>query len=247
MRYAFGKELAVVAPVHDFQNLIAAALEGNMEMGCEMAAMFYELNHIVRQQVRFARRDAVAHLARNHVERSKQVDKCLTSSAPEIADIDARQHDLFRPLIDCLLRHLHRALDTAAAALTSRHGDGAVCAVIVAAVLHFEETAGAVVTRIVGMKSEPFFGESSVGLRQVRNGYLAWVRSIVSQGFYCCHNARYEVLVVGSYYIIHTRYRCHFFWTELRITTRYNQRCIRIFAMQTANSLTPFLISDIRY
>jgi hypothetical protein len=88
-----GKDVAGVAPVHQTQHLVVAALQGNVEMGHEGAAVGAVVDEGVVDEVGLERTDAEALDALHLVERLDQVDEFLTRRAAEVADVDARQYD----------------------------------------------------------------------------------------------------------------------------------------------------------
>ena len=68
-----------------------------MKMRSETSAACHEIDRLVRDQVRFDGGDTVAYDPFHLVEGADQVDKRLPGALPEVADVDACQHDLFSP------------------------------------------------------------------------------------------------------------------------------------------------------
>ena len=66
-------------------------------MRSETSAACHEIDRLVRDQVRFDGGDTVAYDPFHLVEGADQVDKRLPGALPEVADVDACQHDLFPP------------------------------------------------------------------------------------------------------------------------------------------------------
>ena len=128
-----------------------------MEMGGETLATRHEIDRLVRDQVRFDGGDAVAHDPFHLVERPDQVDKRLPGTLPEVADVDACQHDLFPPARGHLFGLLHHAGDRPVAATSAGERDRTVGAEIVASVLHFQEMTRTVVRRAGGGEGTDIF------------------------------------------------------------------------------------------
>ena len=70
----------------------------NMKMRSETSAACHEIDRLVRDQVRFDGGDTVAYDPFHLVEGADQVDKRFPGALPEVADVDACQHDLFSPV-----------------------------------------------------------------------------------------------------------------------------------------------------
>ena len=69
-------------------------------MRSETSAACHEIDRLVRDQVRFDGGDTVAYDPFHLVEGADQVDKRFPGALPEVADVDACQHDLFSPVCD---------------------------------------------------------------------------------------------------------------------------------------------------
>ena len=63
--------------VHQAQHLIAATLQGYMEMGHKSPAAGTERNHVVCQQIRLNTADAIAVDSLYRIQCPEQVDKTL--------------------------------------------------------------------------------------------------------------------------------------------------------------------------
>ena len=134
-----GKQLGVVVPVHQLQHRVAAALQGNVEMRHKRPALRTEGDQLVRKQVGLQRTDPVAADALHSVECLHQVDEPFTRGLAEIADVHTRQHDLLASLPGSLLSLCHERGDGRIPREASGVWYRAVCAEIVAAVLHLQE------------------------------------------------------------------------------------------------------------
>ena len=101
---------------------------------------------LVRQEVRFDRRNAVALDALDVVEVLEEGEEGLVAILAELAYVDAGEYNLLSA-VGCRLAGADDSLaDRGAAAMATGEGDSAVGAIVVAAVLHLEEGASAVVT-----------------------------------------------------------------------------------------------------
>ena len=146
------EECRVVAPVHQSQHLVAARLQGHMEVWHEGAARGTELQYLVGQQVGFDAADAIAFDALHPVQCAYEVGKRLPRGASEVADVHARQHDFLSALPGNVLGLCHQRGHRAVAATSPCEGYGAIGAEIVAPVLHLQEVSRAVATGARGHK-----------------------------------------------------------------------------------------------
>ena len=95
--YLLCKELRVVATMHEAQHFVTSALQGNMKVRHEGAALAAEPDDFLCEQVWLYAADAVALDAFHLVEGTKQVDERLASCLTEVPDVDAGQHDFLAP------------------------------------------------------------------------------------------------------------------------------------------------------
>ena len=141
---ASGEEPGVVAAAHEVQHFIAARLQGYVEVGREMFRCGDEVDDFVGQQVGLYRGDAVPVDAFDLFEFLDELKKGLARRLAEVADVHARQDNLVSSLACHAACLLHEVGDAAVAAAPTGKRYRAIGAEIVAAVLHFEEIAGAV-------------------------------------------------------------------------------------------------------
>ena len=139
--YLVGKELGVVASVHEAEHFVAAALQGDVEVRHEGAAFGTEAEDFLREQIRLDAADAVALDAFHAVEGTQQVDEALARRLAEVADVDSGQHDFLSSLPGCFFCLAYERGDASVAAAAPGVGYGAVGAEVVAAVLNLEEEA----------------------------------------------------------------------------------------------------------
>ena len=89
---------SVVTTAHEFQYIVASALQRDMEMGSEMFAMCHKIDRFVCDQIRFDGRDAVADDPFHLVECPDQIDKRLPGTLPEVPILTPVNTISFPPL-----------------------------------------------------------------------------------------------------------------------------------------------------
>lgn len=142
--YFGAKECCVVAAVHELEYLVAAALQWYMEVWHEGSALGAEPDDVWCEEVGFDAGDAVALYALDLIECLEEIEEGFACGASEVADVDAGDDYLFGALVGGVGGLLYHGGYAAVAAASAGYGYGAVCAVVVAAVLYFEEVACAV-------------------------------------------------------------------------------------------------------
>ena len=118
-----------------------------MEVRGEPFAGGYEVDGLVRNEVRLDGRNTVTHDTFHFVECTNQVDESLACRLAEVADIDSGQHDFlstFGSYLPCLLHHTG---DCAVAASSAGKRNGTIGAEVIASVLYFQEMTRTVVCR----------------------------------------------------------------------------------------------------
>ena len=149
----FGKEVAGVPPAHEAEHVVAAGLEGNVEVGHEVAGRSDESNDVVRQEIGFYGRDSVTGDVVQLVQFAEEGEEVLAGMPAEVSGIDPREDDFADALRCGFLHSLENLGDRGGTAGASGVWDGAVGAEVVAAVLYFEETPGAVAKRQGGVET----------------------------------------------------------------------------------------------
>ena len=147
-----GKERRVVAPAHETQYLVAAALQGNVEMGHELPARGHEVYHVVAYQIGLQARHPVTLDALHAVQGAEQIDETLSRGLAEVAYVDAREHYLLAAFGRHFPGLLLQGADRGVAAPAAGQRDGAVGAEVVAAVLHLEKIARPAAAAATGRK-----------------------------------------------------------------------------------------------
>ena len=101
------EQCPVVPTVHQPQDLVAAALQRDMEMWHKRSAMGAIIDKRIVEKVGFETTDAKTPDAFNLIERPNQVDKTLTSSSSEVAYIHSGKYNFLSALTGSLfgLRH----------------------------------------------------------------------------------------------------------------------------------------------
>ena len=133
-----------------------------MEMVLEFRGRSAEADDFVGEQVGLDRRDAVALDPLHRLESPQQIDETLSRRAPEIAGIHPRHHDFPLSGGGDAVRLVHQHGDGRIAACAAGIVDGAVGALVVAAVLHLEESPRTVAARESREKAGQLLGGATV-------------------------------------------------------------------------------------
>ena len=115
-----------------------------MEMRHEAARLRNKVYDFVGEKIGLNRRNAVAFNSVDAVESLAEVEEGLVAPLSEITDIDACNDNLLATLGGGAARLLHNIGNRARTGAPARFGYGAICAPVIAAVLHFEKISGAV-------------------------------------------------------------------------------------------------------
>ena len=151
--YLISKQLAVIMPMHQFQHCVTSALQRNMEMRHERTALCTIGYQLLTDQVGLQTADTIALNALNHIEPFHQVQKLLTSSLSEIADIHASQHNLLAALSCSLFSLFDQRLNRRVPAKPARVRYSTIGTEIVASILNFQEIPGSITPRTAWRKA----------------------------------------------------------------------------------------------
>ena len=97
--------------MHQSEHLVTAALERNMEVGHKGTALCTEVDKLVREQVWLHAADAITLNALHAVKGFHQVEEALAGGLAEVADINAREHNLLSSLFSSLTRLADKGSD----------------------------------------------------------------------------------------------------------------------------------------
>ena len=233
-----GKQLAVVVAMHQSEHGVAATLQGDVEMGHKGTTLMRTIvDEFVAEQVGFEAADAVATDTLNGIEGSDQVDEALASGLAEVTDIDARQHNLLATLFDGLPRLIDQRGDGGIATEPTSLGDGAVGAVIVTAVLHLQEIAGAVATRTTGGKRRDVLGLLYIV------GHTALACPATAP---CIREELQQVgFLVGAQHQVNTFYLTDSLGLQLRIAARHHHKGTRMLTHHSVNGLATLVVGHL--
>ena len=224
-----GKQLAVVMTAHQLEHGVAARLQRNMEMRHKALRPRNERNDFIGQQVGFNRRNAVAFNAFHLIESLYQIKESFIGSLTEVTDIDAGNHDFltaFGCRSACLL---HKVGNTAATATATCPGNSTIAAIVVAAVLHFQEITGTVAPR--AGRDKPLH----VLQRRNLHHRLAFGKPAVE----IVDNLLFLVI---AHHNVNTVDSCHLLAFQLSIAAGHDYYRFRIFRSQPPDFLTAFLV-----
>ena len=155
--HAAAKERRVVASAHQLEDGVAAALQRDMEVRHEAAAGGYELDDLIRDEVRLDGGNTVARNALDPIQRAEEIQKSLARGAPEVANIDAGEDDLPPAFARHPLGLRYEVGNAAIPTASARKRDGTERTEIVTAVLHLQKVARAIVRRAGGGESANAF------------------------------------------------------------------------------------------
>ena len=141
------EQSCVVFASHQSQYLVAAALQGYVEMWYKLLAVGTESQHLIGEQVRFYTRYAITLDAFHLIESPNQVDERLVGRFAEIAYVHPCDDYLLAARLRCLASLCYHTFYRPVAATSACERNGAVRAVIITSVLHLEEIARAVTIR----------------------------------------------------------------------------------------------------
>ena len=226
----------VVAALHERKHGVAAALKGNVEVGHEGAAVGAEINNLVGEQIRLNARDAVALDAFNLVKCVDELREVLAGGAAEIADVHAGEHNFKSAVGRGLFGLRHHFGNGGVARSTTCGRDGAVGAIIVAAVLHLEEVAGAIAAGAGGDEGLDVAERSGVADAAVRLtvGTHAELFGLVVL-FDEFDEAAFLFL---PHHEVHPLDLCDVLARELRVAAHHGDERIGVFAVQAADGMT---------
>ena len=248
-----GKERLVVTAVHQLEHLIASALQRNVEMRHKSTALGTILYEIIITEIRLQTRDAVTLDSFYLIHRLDKVDESLVGSLTEIANIHTGNDDFLTAFSSRLLTLSHKRLDARVARIASGKRNGAIGAIIVAAVLHLQEITGTVATRARRLEGLDFLRLHAIMLMKSRS--IAVLRSLSSQSVFlgkflrpCIAEILNQVrLLVSTQHEVYTLYLADILRFELRITARHDNECARIVSHHPVDSLTAFMIGNFCY
>ena len=248
-----GKEHLVVTAVHQLEHLIASALQRNVEMRHKSTALGTILYEIIIAEIRLQTRDAVTLDSFYLIHRLDKVDESLVGSLTEIADIHTGNDDFLTAFSSRLLTLNHKRLDARVARIASGKRNGAIGAIIIAAVLHLQEITGTVTTRARRLEGLDFLRLHTIMLMKSRS--IAVLRSLSSQSVFlgkflrpCIAEILNQVrFLVSTQHEVYTLYLADILRFELRITARHDNECARIVSHHPVDSLTAFMIGNFCY
>ena len=248
-----GKERLVVTAVHQLEHLIASALQRNVEMRHKGTALGTILYEIIITEIRLQTRDAVTFDSFYLIHRLDKVDESLVGSLTEIADIHTGNDDFLTAFSSRLLTLSHKRPDARVARIASGKRNGAIGAIIIAAVLHLQEITGTVATRARRLEGLDFLRLHAIMLMKSRS--IAVLRSQSSQSVFlskflrpCIAEILNQVrLLVSTQHEVYTLYLADILRFELRITARHDNECARIVSHHPVDSLTAFMIGNFCY
>ena len=137
----------VVTAVHQAKHFVASCLKGNVKVWRKAARCSHPSNHFVGQKVGLDARYAVSFDPLHFVKGSNQVKESFSIAFAKVSDVDTGQHDFATSVGGDFVCHFDERIDGWIAAASAGHGDGTICAEIVAAILNFQKMTCAVVVR----------------------------------------------------------------------------------------------------
>ena len=152
----------------------------------------------------------------------------------EFSCVDTGQHDFPGSCPNSFPGGFHCFGNGSAAAVSACQGNGAVRAIVIATVLHFEEVAGAVVER---------------------NGWfeIFHFQNITPHNFTLCFGMIVAQVILNGKFFIGSEHQIHsfdggnFFRFELGIAARYYHFGVGMLAVKPADGLTAFVVGGIGY
>ena len=230
--YLMGKQCGVVMAAHQFQHRVAARLERYVEMRHESFRLRRESDYPVGKQIRLYRRDAVTLDSLHAVQRLYEVVKSLVRAFTEITYVDAGNHYFLSAVGRHLPRLAYQVIYPAATASPAGTRDGAIAAIIVATVLHFQEISRAVAFR-AGWYEFPYV------LQRGDFHHLAFFRQPM------LYEIGYLAFLVVSCHNVNAVDSSHLIAFQLGVAAGHGNHRIRIFRRYAAYFLTAFLVGKL--
>ena len=141
-----GEERLVVTAVHQLENLVASALQWDMEVRHEGTALGAVGNEVIITEIRLQTGDAVTLDSFHLVHRLHKVEEALVGGLSKVTDVHTGNHDFLAALSCRLLTLSHERLDAWVAGIATGERNGAIGTVVVAAILHLQKVAGTIAT-----------------------------------------------------------------------------------------------------
>ncbi len=235
------KALCVIRTVHSAQNLVAAALQRQMQVTLQARFLCHQLQQARLHLHGFQRTEA-------HTLHAFNAQRCLYGVIQSnvlaflrqllsvAAKVNADEHNFFVACGNQLANLLTDAFQAAAAQRTAGKGNNAVGAVLVAALLNFEEGAG-----FIGFRANAQLFELSIYshlLHIVQNLRALVLQRLLNQ----LHNAP-ALLVADDY--INTLDSTHLLRRSLRIAAGDNHQGQRIVTHSAVDNLARFALTGI--
>ena len=235
------KTLGIVRTVHSAQNLVAAALQRQMQVTLQARFLGHQLQQARFHLHRFQRTEAHTLHALNaqrclYCVIQSNVLAFLRQLLAVAAKVNADEHNFFVACGNQLANLLADAVQAAAAQRTAGKGNNAIGAILVAALLNFEEGAG-----FIGFRADAKLFELSIHshlLHVVQN-----LRTLVLQCFFDqLYNAA-ALLIADDY--INTFDSTNLLGRSLRIATGNNHQRKRIVTHSAIDNLARFALTGI--
>ena len=238
-----GKELLVVAAVHEAQHLVGTALQRNVEVGHERARPATVVDELVGEQIGLDAAYPIAADRLHQVERFDQSGEVFARGLAEIAYVDAGQHNLFCTFGSGLARLLDQGTDRRVAREASGVGYRAVGAEVVAAVLHLEEVSGAVAFRARRLEAADVLCLHAVVLVECFLSALAAVlahESIREEADEAC-------FLVAAQHQVYSLYLAHALRLQLCVAASHNYQRAGMVARHAVDYLSALVVGHFRH
>ena len=141
-----GEERLVVTTVHQLEHLVASTLQWDVEVRHEGTALCAIGNEIVIAKVWFQTGDTITLDTLHLIHRLHEVEESFVGGLTEVTDVHTGNHDFLTTLGCRLLTLSHERLDAWVTGVATGKRNGAIGAIVVAAILYLQEIAGAVTT-----------------------------------------------------------------------------------------------------
>ena len=219
-----------------------------MEVRHECTTLRTKLYEFVTQKVRLHTAYAIALNSLHLVKGLAQVEETLTCCLSEVADVHTGEHNLLAAFSCSLFCLSHERSNGGVTGVATCIWNGAIGAVVVAAVLYLKEIACAVATRARRCERLNHFCLYRVELMQrfslailiAFSNWLLWCP--------CVTQELYEIrLLVRSQNEVYTIYLAHWLRFQLCIASCNNHEGTRIVTYKTMDGLTTFMVSHFGY
>ena len=235
---------SIVVTLHQFQHPIATALQRNVEVRHKSTTLATIVHNLIREQVGFDARNAIASNALHLVKCLHELEEILPGRASEVTNVHPGEHNFASACSSSIFSLRHHVGNSGIARQTACGGNGAIGAEIITSILHFEKIACALTSGTRRHESLDIFERSGIEDATVRFRFSFHTHRV---RFVVFLNEFYDAsLLLLSHHEVHPFDFGNIFARKLSITAHHGNESIGVFAMKTADGVSALGISFAR-